>query len=276
VTQYPVPVEQLFEKTMRELLRRVGVLESRTNALGTSGAGGALTVPSLSVVGSNGSVMVAPDPDLPSPGTDSPAVIISDGQGSSALPPQLYSREITSGTGQPFEELVVRGPQSTADSQQSAALIFMDGGGTVANAALGRLSWEQNVGPAISYNVQWDQWGVTLEQPASGSAAGGGALVSGSALQNDVPPSGGSAPKFARMGVFSGTTDGSGNLAVTGLALGFTPTGVVVTRNGGTGPAGVSCKSASSLSSSGFSTYWDNAGAAYTSAAVAGWFVVFG
>lgn len=275
MTQYPVPREQQFEKTIREMLRRLGTLESRTNSLGT-GSGGALTVPSMTVVGANGSVMIAPDPDLPSPGTDSPAVIISDGQGSSALPPQLYSREITSGGGEPFEELVVRGPQSTADSQQSAALIFMDGGGTVANAALGRLSWEQNVGPAITYNVQWDQWGVTLEQPASGSAASGGALVNGSAVQNDVPPSGGASAKFLRMGSFSGTTDGSGNLAVTGLGLGFTPSGVVVTRNGGTAPAAVACKSASGLSSSGFSTYWDNAGAAYASSAVAGWFVAFG
>lgn len=275
MTQYPAPAEQQFAKTIRELRSRITSLEQRTNALGTGGAGAA-AFPSVTVAGPNGQVTLAQNPSLPSPGTSSPALIFSDGQGSSASAPQLYSREVTSGANQPYEEQVLAGPRSSADTQLSAATVLLDGGGSGANAARGALGWAQNVGGASLANLVWDQWGVTAQQPASGSAAAGGALVSGSAVQNDVAPSGGASAKFVRMGAFSGTTDGSGNLAVSGLALGFTPSGVVVTRNGGTGLAGVVCKSASSLSSGGFSTYWDNAGAAYASSAVAGWFIAFG
>lgn len=275
MTRYPTPLEQQFAATIRDLRGRITVLEQRTNTLGT-GSGGAAAFPSVTVAGPNGTLALAQNPSLPSPGTSSPAVILSDGQGSSASAPQLYSHEVSAGANQPFEELVLAGPRSSADAQLSAASVLLDGGGTGANGARGSLGWAQNVGGAALANLVWDQWGVTAQQPASGSAASGGALVAGSALQNDVAPSSGSSAKFARMGAFSGTTDGSGNLAVTGLALGFTPSGVVVSRNGGTGPAGVVCKSASSLSSSGFSTYWDNGGVVYATSAVAGWFVVFG
>ncbi len=276
MTQYPTPVEQALPKLIRDLRARVTSLEQRTNALGSAAGTGALSLPAVTVTGPNGTLTLAQNPSLPSPGTSSPALILSDGQGSSAYAPQLYSHEVTAGSNQPFEELVAAGPQSSADTQLSAASMVLDGGGTGVNAARGALKWAQNVGAAALAAVGWDQWGVTLAQPASGSAASGGAQVTGSAVQNDVAPSGGSSAKFVRMGVLSGTTDGSGNLAVTGLALGFTPSGVVVMRNGGTGPAAVACKSASGLSSSGFSTYWDNAGVAYASSAVAGWFIVFG
>jgi len=275
LTRYPAPLEQQFAKTIRDLRDRITVLEQRTNTLGT-GSGGAAAFPSVTVAGPNGTLTLAQNPSLPSPGTSSPATIFSDGQGSSASAPQLYSHEVTAGANQPFEEMVLAGPRSSADTQLSAASVLLDGGGTGANAARGSLGWVQNVGAAALANLTWDQWGLTTQQPASGSAAAGGALVTGSAVQNDVAPASGSSAKFVRMGTFSGTTDGSGNLAVSGLALGFTPTGVVVQRNGGTGPAGVVCKSASSLSSSGFSTYWDNGGAAYASSAVVGWFLAFG
>lgn len=275
MTRYPAPAEQQFAAAMRELRARVTSLEQRTNALGTSGAGTA-SFPSVTVAGAAGAATLAQNPSLPSPGTSSPALMFSDGQGSSAAAPQLYSHEVTAGAGQPFEELVLAGPRSSADTQLSAASVVLDGGGTGANAARGALGWAQNVGAAVLANLVWDQWGVTAQQPASGSAASGGALVTGSAVQNDVAPSGGSSAKFVRMGAFSGTTDGSGNLAVSGLALGFTPSGVLVLRNGGTGPAGVVCKSAASLSAGGFTSYWDNGGAAYASSAVAGWFIAFG
>lgn len=275
MTRYPAPLEQQLARTIRDLRDRVTVLEQRTNTLGTGGTGAA-AFPSVTVAGPNGTLALAKNPSLPSPGTSSPAVIFSDGQGSSASAPQLYSHEVVAGANQPLEELVLAGPRSSADTQLSAASLLLDGGGTGANAARGALGWAQNVGAAALANLVWDQWGLTAQQPASGSAASGGAAVTGSAVQNDVAPSSGSSAKFLRMGAFSGTTDGSGNLAVSGLALGFTPSGVLVGRNGGTGAAGVSCKSASSLSSSGFSTYWDNGGAAYTLSAVAGWFLVFG
>jgi hypothetical protein len=275
MTQYPAVGDQQFGQLIRDLRARIGVLESRTNAIGTN-ADGSVTVANLFVVNGTGSISMTPDPNLPTVVNVSPALIISDGLGTSELPPQLYSREVDIGGGFSFEQFVVRGPQSLADTAKSCVLTFMGGAGPGTDAAGGSLSWEQNAGGNIrTDNVAWDQWGVTLEQPTTGSAATNTTII-GSALQNDQWAGSNVAPKFVRMGNFAGTTDASGNLAGTGLGLGFTPTGLVVTRNQTSAGAGPFCASWFNLSSGGFTTHWVNGTTAYATSAVAASFIAFG
>lgn len=50
MTRYPAPAEQRFPELIRELLQRVGALESRTNALGTTNSDGSVVIPNLVTV----------------------------------------------------------------------------------------------------------------------------------------------------------------------------------------------------------------------------------
>ncbi len=229
MTRYQPVLDKQFENALKGLRARLGVVEQRTNALGTN-SDGSVTASNLFVVNANGQVRIVPEGKLPFTSGLSPSVELDSGQGSSTVPFLLYSHLVADEPSSPFEEGVIRGPQSAADSAGSAAVIIVSGGGTGPNVASGVLEWEQNLGasPVFNNTVLWDQWGLTFTQPASGSLASAGPTVTGSAIQNDQPPSAGSAPKFLHMSGYSGTTNASGELTFN-HGCSFTPQGMSVT-----------------------------------------------
>lgn len=229
MTRYRLPLEDQFGALIGDLKKRLSVLEQRTNAIGTN-SNGSVTVSNLFVVNASGQVRVVPESALPFVTDISPSIELDSGQGSSTVPFLLYSHLVTDEPSSPFEEGVIRGPQSAADSAGSAAVIYMSGGGTGANVASGVLQWEQNNGPVANDTVLWDQWGLTLTQPYSGSLASAGATVKGSALQNDQPPGSGELPKFFHPSGYSGTTNASGELTFNHGCT-FTPQGMGIWVN---------------------------------------------
>lgn len=228
MTQYPAVLDQQFGQALKNIKSRISVLENRTNAIGTN-ADGSVTVSNLFVVNGTGLASIVPDPTLSYAPTASPALEFSDGLGSSATPFLLYSAEIQTGGGQPYEFGSMHGPSSLADSAASLVEAVLYAGGTGANAAHGALYWENNH-PLSVQSVLWDQWGVTLSQPMSGSLASLGTIVTGSALQNDQPPGTGSLPKFFHPSGYSGNSNAAGEITFNHGCT-FTPQGMIVIPN---------------------------------------------
>lgn len=256
MTRYKPPLEGQFAAEIRNLRTRIATLEARTNPLGTN-ADGSVTMSNLYVVNGGGQVRIVPEGKLPLTVGVSPSIELDDGQGSSTVPFVLYSHERTDAPSSPFEEGLIRGPQSAADPTGSVALIRLHGAGNAANVAGGLLEWEQNLGasPVSNTTALWDQWGLTLTQPYTGSLAAAGPTVTGSAIQNDQPPSAGELPKFLHMAGYSGTTNASGELTFN-HGCQFTPQGMIPIVNASGVGANLMCGVESNRFTSTQATFW--------------------
>ena len=227
MTRYQPVAEEQFKTSLRRLQDRVGTLESRTNAVGTN-ADGSVSVSNLYVVGDTGSSLSITPNDTTQ---QSPAIRFSGNVPDITASPAVINTNVVGTAPNLFEVLFLDSPVGAGDTDSSIARVSLISGGTGTDAAHGNLAFKSaSLNEAV---VQWDQWGITARQPASGSFPGGAAVVTGSVLQNDTAAFlGGSAPKFFHAAGYSGTTNSAGELTFS-HGCQFTPQGAVVNVNAG-------------------------------------------
>lgn len=224
MTRYKPTLEQQFAEQVRSLRARIGTLEQRTNPLGTN-SDGSVTVSNLTVVGASGGSLTV----NPNPGTlRSPVIQFYGGVPGITATPGGINSNVNGTIPNQFESLFGTGPIGAGDANGSYVFWELNSGGSGTDAAHGELVWlDTNTQAAVA---GWDQWGLTLTQPYTGSLASLGATVTGSAIQNDQPPSGGELAKFIHAAGYSGNSNASGEIAFN-HGCSFTPQGMLVQAN---------------------------------------------